>query len=51
MPEDRTLCSHVSTKNELYLDWAVLLLSIRAQGLPFVLGQLAKCRRLAKKSL
>ena len=51
MPKDSALCSHVSTKDELYLDWAVLLLSIRAQGLLFVLGQLAKYLRLAKKSL
>ena len=50
--EDRTQSSHVATKNELYLHWTVLPLSIPlAHCLLFKLGHLAKCLCLAKKSL
>ncbi len=51
MPEDRTLCSHVGSKNKLYLHWAVLLLSTPTHCLLLDLGHLAKGLRLAKKGL
>ena len=51
MPEDRTLRSHVTTKNKQYLHRAVLLLLIPKHCLLLRLGHLAKGLRLAKKGL